>query len=108
MYLRGNIELREEISLRELRHEFGYSSSIASKVIKTDFFEDLAQEDTHGRLAYFFATHPYPQDRIQTLREYMQQRKYSSGGKLPLDESLEDLAHTPESGSDTLKKILEH
>jgi predicted Zn-dependent protease len=74
----------------------------------TDFFEDLAREEPHGRLAYFFATHPYPQDRVQTLREYIQQQKYSSAETLPLDASLEGITHTPESGSESLKDILGH
>ena len=45
MYLRGKIELYEEISLAELRQEFGYSSSALSKAIKTDFFKDLLEEE---------------------------------------------------------------
>ena len=45
MYLRGKIEKYEEISLAELRQEFGYSSSVISKAIKTDVFNDLLEEE---------------------------------------------------------------
>lgn len=72
----------------------------------TDFFEHTAKEDTRSRMAYFFATHPYPQDRIATLQDQIQTRGYSSGEKLPLDETLEDISHDTESGKNSLREIL--
>jgi predicted Zn-dependent protease len=74
----------------------------------TDFFEKLAKEDTHGRLAYFFATHPYPQNRIATLQEQIQQKGYSSGEERPLDERLEDIPQDTRSEKKSLKEILGH
>ena len=55
----------------------------------TDFFEDLAQEDPHGRLAYFFATHPYPLDRLEFLEAQIREKGYQFKDTLPLDASLQ-------------------
>lgn len=44
-WLRGKIELQEEISLAELRHEFGLSPNMVSRVIKADIFHDLLEEE---------------------------------------------------------------
>ncbi len=71
----------------------------------TDFFKKISREDTHNRLTYFFATHPYPPARIQTLQDQIQTREYSTGEKLALDETLMDIPHDAESGKDFLKEI---
>jgi len=70
----------------------------------TDFFQQLAEEDRHGRLAYFFATHPYPQDRVKNLLEVISEKEYSSGEELPLDERINTLPEASESKS--LKDVL--
>lgn len=44
-WLRGKIEKYEEISLAELRQEFGLPSNIVSKVIKSDIFHYLLEEE---------------------------------------------------------------
>ena len=44
-YLRGNIEKYEEISLAELRQEFGLPSNIISPVINSNIFHDLLEEE---------------------------------------------------------------
>ena len=45
MWLRGNIEKHDEISLAELRQEFGLQPNIVSRVIKSDIFNDLLEEE---------------------------------------------------------------
>jgi hypothetical protein len=45
MWLRGRIDSHEEITLVELRQAFDHKSSIASKAIKTDVFNDLLEEE---------------------------------------------------------------
>jgi predicted Zn-dependent protease len=72
----------------------------------TDFFQKIAEEDPRSRLAYYFATHPYPKDSVVTLQNQIQIKGYSVGEKLPLDKRLTDLPSviTPEKTS--LKEIL--
>ena len=45
MWLRGKIELYEEISLAELKQEFGLPPNIVSRVINSDYFNDLLEEE---------------------------------------------------------------
>ncbi len=40
----------------------------------TDFFKRLSKEDKAGRLSYFFATHPYPEDRVRELESMIKER----------------------------------
>lgn len=61
----------------------------------TDFFAKLAEEDPHGRLAYFFATHPYPQDRVETLKQEVEKKEYPLGEELPLDERITTIPKAP-------------
>lgn len=72
----------------------------------TDFFEKLAQEDTRSRLTYFFATHPYPRDRIAHLQAYIREQGYAIGEVYPLDERLQDLPVPEEQKHTTLRDIL--
>ncbi len=71
-----------------------------------DFFRKTAEKDTRSRLAYYFATHPYPADRVATLQEKIREKEYSTGGKLPLDERLKALPPVQKSGNTSLKEIL--
>ncbi len=72
-----------------------------------DFFEKMSQQDPRGRLTYFFATHPYPSDRIARLQKEIQKKGYASGEKLPLAESLKNMPETPETHKPSLKDILD-
>lgn len=71
----------------------------------TGFFEKLAEEDRRSRLAYFFATHPYPRDRIAALQQHIREQGYAIGVEIPLDERLQDLS-APKDLKNTLKDIL--
>lgn len=71
----------------------------------TGFFEKLAEEDRRSRLAYFFATHPYPRDRIATLQTYIREHGYAIGVEIPLDERLQNIS-APQEQKNTLKDIL--
>jgi hypothetical protein len=44
-WLRGKIELYEEIPLAELRQEFGLQPNMVSRAIKSDYFKDLLAEE---------------------------------------------------------------
>ena len=72
----------------------------------TDFFDKLAQEDTRSRLTYFFATHPYPRDRIAALHTYIREQGYTIGEKLPLDARLQDLPVPKDRKNMSLRDIL--
>lgn len=41
-----------------------------------DFFEKIAQENKGSRIAYYFATHPYPLDRVENLKKEIRKRGY--------------------------------
>ncbi len=73
----------------------------------TDFFETLSRNDSRGRLTYFFATHPYPLDRVARMQEEIQRREYASGEKLPLDDSLQQLPEPQETEKPSVKDILD-
>ena len=72
----------------------------------TDFFQKIADEEKRGRLSYFFATHPYPKDRVIELQDYIRQKGYTGGEKLPLDERLKDYPQPPISDDESLEDIL--
>lgn len=63
----------------------------------TDFFNQLAEQDRLGRLTYFFATHPYPKDRVSDLREKIREKGYIEGEKAALDARVETLPEAAES-----------
>ncbi len=65
----------------------------------TAFFQVLATEEAHGRLAYFFATHPYPQDRVDELRRTIEAKGYPSGEKTALDPRITTIPESSESKS---------
>lgn len=54
----------------------------------TDFFERMSKKDKRGRMKYYFATHPYPLDRLKFLEERIQNKGYQLKAKSPLDSSL--------------------
>jgi predicted Zn-dependent protease len=53
-----------------------------------DFFSRVSEEEKRGRLKYFFSTHPYPEDRVEALRERIKMRAYRVEDTVPLDEAL--------------------
>ncbi len=63
----------------------------------TDFFNQLADQDRLGRLTYFFATHPYPKDRVSDLLGKIRENGYIEGEKAALDARVETLPDVTES-----------
>ncbi len=57
----------------------------------TDFFIEMSKEDKHSRAAYFFATHPYPEDRIKTLQSLIKDRNIPVRETTQPEEALRDL-----------------
>ena len=51
----------------------------------TDFFERIQEEEPEGPLAYFFASHPSPANRVDFLNELIASAHYPIGEKAPLD-----------------------
>lgn len=41
-----------------------------------DFIERIARKDKGSRFLYYFATHPYPQDRLKILNEQIKKKGY--------------------------------
>ncbi len=66
-----------------------------------DFFQQLAAENTHSRFAYFFATHPYPRDRVEQLQETIRGHAYPQGEETPFDPRITTIPDVPESTSIT-------
>jgi predicted Zn-dependent protease len=69
-----------------------------------DFFRKAAEKEARSRLAYYFATHPYPEDRVATLQQQIQKKGYAVGERLPLDERLKTVSSVQNDVS--LKEIL--
>jgi predicted Zn-dependent protease len=51
----------------------------------TDFFEKMSKKEKRGRIMYYFATHPYPENRVKDLEKKIQEKKYLLKEKMPLD-----------------------
>lgn len=67
-----------------------------------DFLEKMAREDNRSRFRYFFATHPYPKDRVKNMEAHVIEKGYPINGRIPLDEVLRNLPSTDEeSQTDT-------
>jgi hypothetical protein len=45
----------------------------------------MGEEQRHGRLAYFFATHPYPEKRVRSLELTIEEKGYAVLETKPLD-----------------------
>ena len=63
----------------------------------TDFFEKLAQEERHGRLAYFFATHPYPRTRVADLQDQVREKGYHEQAKQAFDPRIDSIPEAAEA-----------
>jgi predicted Zn-dependent protease len=59
----------------------------------TDFFKKMSKKEKKGRILYYFATHPYPKNRVKTLEEQIQEKRYLVlvKEKIPLDEAFKDI-----------------
>ena len=54
---------------------------------------------TEHRLAYYFATHPYPQDRIAALPVQIQENRYIFGETIALNQLIEQVPEATEEVS---------
>lgn len=70
-----------------LNNRYGHVSGAA------DFFEKMSKKEKRGRILYYFATHPYPKNRVKTLEEQIQEKEYLVlvKEKIPLDEAFKDI-----------------
>lgn len=50
-----------------------------------DFFDTLSGKETSGRISYYFATHPYPEDRITELEKKITEKGYLLKETVPLN-----------------------
>ena len=53
-----------------------------------DFLKRMASAENKGRMWYFFASHPYPQDRISTLEQQIFTNRYETGQATRLPDDL--------------------
>ncbi len=65
----------------------------------TDFFARIATQTVHNRLSYYFATHPYPQDRIAALQVQIRENRYILGEKTALNQLIEQVPEATEEVS---------
>ncbi len=70
----------------------------------TGFFEKLAQEEAHGSLTYFFATHPNPQGRVEDLQKQFRKKGYLMKDEQAFDLRIDTIPETLEAK--TFKDIL--
>ena len=75
----------DQWALDLLNNRYGHVSGA------TDFFEKMSKRDKRGRILYYFATHPYPEDRVQVLEKQIQDNGYLLKEKVPLDEVFRDI-----------------
>ena len=70
-----------------LNNRYGHVSGAA------DFFEKMSKKEKKGRILYYFAPHPYPENRVKTLEEQIQEKGYLVlvKEKIPLDEVFKDI-----------------
>lgn len=46
-----------------------------------DFIKRIEKTEKTDRLSYYFTTHPYPKDRLHTLKNYIEKQGYAAGEK---------------------------
>lgn len=74
-------ELRaDRFALDLVENRYGHASGSA------DFFARLAGKKKEGRLAYYFASHPHPEIRVEALEKRISDEGYALKEKAPLDE----------------------
>ena len=52
------------------------------------FMQKTAERNERGRFVYYFASHPYPEDRVKFLRRRIEEKGYTTGKELPLNKVL--------------------
>lgn len=57
----------------------------------TDFFDKMSKKEEKGRFLYYFATHPYPEDRINAIKKEIEEKGYQVKDKIPLDVALSNI-----------------
>ncbi len=62
-----------------LVHKYGHAGGA------TSFFRRLAKKEDGKELAYLFASHPYPRERVEALEEAIAVKEIPRGDTLPLD-----------------------
>ena len=50
-----------------------------------DFFKKAAEKEKKGRLAYYFTTHPHPEDRIKLMNKRIREMGYTEKEVIPLN-----------------------
>lgn len=68
----------DEFGLHLLQKAYGHVAGA------TDFFQRIQEEEPGGHLAYFFASHPSPTNRVDSLQELIATAQYPIGEKIPL------------------------
>lgn len=87
-------EIKADLYALELLHKrYGHVAGA------TDFFAKIAAQNVHNRLSYYFATHPYPQDRIVALQDQIQKKGYILGEKTALNHLFKQLPEATEEVS---------
>ncbi len=86
----GLIKVESRFSQRQEREVDEYGLHLLQKTYAhvagaTDFFERIQKEEPQGPLAYFFASHPSPANRVDFLKELIASTHYPIGEKAPLD-----------------------
>ena len=56
-----------------------------------DFFKKLSKQEKAGRISYYFATHPYPDDRIKKLGNRIEEKGYERKEKTHLVRALQNV-----------------
>jgi predicted Zn-dependent protease len=78
-------ELQSDLwGLQYIMQKYGHAGGA------TDFFRRLGEKEKRGRLAYFFATHPFPDKRVQALDSLIREKAYPVLDTEPLNPVLHD------------------
>ena len=72
----------DAFALEMLSSRYGHISGAG------DFFKRMNERDKTGKLLYYFASHPHPEDRVKALDKLVNERGYSRGEKRGVDEKL--------------------
>jgi predicted Zn-dependent protease len=56
----------------------------------TQFFKTLGKKEGRGKLAYYFASHPHPDIRVEFIEKEIKSRKYRIGHTISLNDVFKD------------------
>lgn len=73
----------------------------------TDFLEKMSRKERMGRFLYFFASHPYPKDRVKALEDQIQKKGYLAKEKLKLSEVFKGAQGLPRDARKELEERVE-